>query len=129
MLAYELVWKRRAQVVHSPVVSAFTGLALKTSLFICADLVSSRSLWAPGPDMKPSIRRRGDDGGRRLHHGRLRYLGRHGIQRALFFLSVNSIGYVDLNLAYRPSPSLPAPFRSPRAPGRASVRRAFSPLA
>ncbi|GAA5946661.1 hypothetical protein JCM3775_001137 [Rhodotorula graminis] len=35
VLAYELVWRRRTRVVRSNLVSAFTALALKTSVFIC----------------------------------------------------------------------------------------------
>jgi len=42
VLAYELVWKRRTRVVRSTLVSAFTALALKTSVFICAPCAPSR---------------------------------------------------------------------------------------
>ncbi|GAA5910273.1 hypothetical protein JCM8208_003491 [Rhodotorula glutinis] len=40
VLAYELVWKRRARVVRSTLVSAFTALALKTSVFICLGTIA-----------------------------------------------------------------------------------------
>lgn len=40
VLAYELVWKRRTRVVRSTLVSAFTALALKTSVFICLGTIA-----------------------------------------------------------------------------------------